>query len=189
MADSHDAALEGRPADAGATQPAWAAIKDAIRGTHHDYTEGPIGRAIFLLAVPMVLETVMESVFAVVDVFFVSRLGADAVATVGLTESMMVLVYSLAMGLGIGATATVARRIGERDADGAAHAAAQAILLGLDHLGRARHRRGRAGAHAPSRDGRIARRHRQRLVHACDARRERDGAAAVPHQRGLPRRR
>jgi putative MATE family efflux protein len=79
----------------------------------------------------MVLETVMESVFAVVDVFFVSRLGADAVATVGLTESMMVLVYSLAMGLGIGATATVARRIGEQNADGAAHAAAQAILLGL----------------------------------------------------------
>jgi putative MATE family efflux protein len=79
----------------------------------------------------MVLETVMESVFAVVDVFFVSKLGADAVATVGLTESMMILVYSLAMGLGIGATATVARRIGERDADGAAHAAAQVILLGL----------------------------------------------------------
>ena len=131
MADTHDAALERRPGPADATQPAWAAIKDAIRGTHHDYTEGPIGRAIFLLAVPMVLETVMESVFAVVDVFFVSRLGADAVATVGLTESMMILVYSLAMGLGIGATATVARRIGERDAEGAAHAAAQVILLGL----------------------------------------------------------
>src|SRR5687768_8659530 len=109
----------------------WDVIKDALRGAHHDYTEGPIGRSIFLLAVPMVLETVMESVFAVVDVFFVSRLGADAVATVGLTESMMVLVYSLAMGLGIGATATVARRIGERDAEGAAHAAAQAILLGF----------------------------------------------------------
>ena len=131
MADSHDAAFEGRPAEVGAPQPAWAAIKDAIRGTHHDYTEGPIGRAIFLLAVPMVLETVMESVFAVVDVFFVSKLGADAVATVGLTESMMILVYSLAMGLGIGGTATVARRIGERDAEGAAHAAAQVILLGL----------------------------------------------------------
>jgi putative MATE family efflux protein len=131
MSDSHDAALAGtHPADAGPTSN-WTAIKDAIRGTHHDYTEGPIGRAIFLLAVPMVLETVMESVFAVVDVFFVSRLGADAVATVGLTESMMVLIYSLAMGLGIGATATVARRIGERDAEGAAHAAAQAILLGL----------------------------------------------------------
>jgi putative MATE family efflux protein len=132
MSDPQDAALgEGRPADAGSTQRTWDAVKDAIRGTHHDYTEGPIGRAIFLLAVPMVLETVMESVFAVVDVFFVSRLGADAVATVGLTESMMVLVYSLAMGLGIGATATVARRIGERDAEGAAHAATQAILLGL----------------------------------------------------------
>jgi len=107
----------------------WQDIKDALRGAHHDYTAGPIGQAIFLLAVPMVLETVLESVFAVVDVFFVSRLGADAVATVGLTESMMVLIYTLAMGLGIGATATVARRIGERDSEGASHAAAQAILL------------------------------------------------------------
>ncbi|HEY3112550.1 MAG TPA: MATE family efflux transporter [Gemmatimonadaceae bacterium] len=110
---------------------AWENIKEALRGTHHDYTDGPIGRAIFLLAVPMVLETVLESVFAVVDVFFVSRLGADAVATVGLTESMMVLIYTLAMGLGIGATATVARRIGEKDPEGASHAAAQAVLLGL----------------------------------------------------------
>src|SRR5256885_1127088 len=107
----------------------WEKIKEALRGAHHDYTAGPIGRAIFLLAVPMVLETVLESVFAVVDVFFVSRLGADAVATVGLTESMMVLIYTMAMGLGIGATATVARRIGERDTEGASHAAAQAILL------------------------------------------------------------
>jgi putative MATE family efflux protein len=130
MLEPHDTALAGAT-DADRPQRTWDAVKDAIRGTHHDYTDGPIGRAIFLLAVPMVLETVMESVFAVVDVFFVSRLGADAVATVGLTESMMVLVYSLAMGLGIGATATVARRIGERDADGAAHAAAQALLLGL----------------------------------------------------------
>ena len=125
------ATTDAQPVDTPREQPTWSSIKDAIRGTHHDYTEGTIGRAIFLLAVPMVLETVMESVFAVVDVFFVSRLGADAVATVGLTESMMVLVYSLAMGLGIGATATVARRIGERDREGAAHAAAQAILLGL----------------------------------------------------------
>ncbi|HJR67217.1 MAG TPA: MATE family efflux transporter [Gemmatimonadaceae bacterium] len=132
MHDSQDAALaEAAAAGADRPQRTWDAVKDAIRGTHHDYTEGPIGRAIFLLAVPMVLETVMESVFAVVDVFFVSRLGADAVATVGLTESMMILVYSLAMGLGIGATATVARRTGERDAEGAAHAAAQALLLGL----------------------------------------------------------
>jgi putative MATE family efflux protein len=130
MTDSHDVA-QAPPVPPASAPGTWASIKDAIRGSHHDYTEGSIGRAIFLLAVPMVLETVMESVFAVVDVFFVSRLGADAVATVGLTESMMVLVYSLAMGLGIGATATVARRIGERDAEGAAHAAAQAILLGL----------------------------------------------------------
>src|SRR5437667_728815 len=109
----------------------WENIKEALRGAHHDYTDGPIGRAIFLLAVPMVLETVLESVFAVVDVFFVSRLGADAVATVGLTESMMVLIYTLAMGLGIGATATVARRIGEKDPEGASHAAAQAVILGI----------------------------------------------------------
>ncbi|MBA3342586.1 MAG: MATE family efflux transporter [Gemmatimonadaceae bacterium] len=114
-----------------AAQGTWQAIREALRGAHHDYTDGPIGRSIFLLAVPMVLETVMESVFAIVDVFFVSRLGADAVATVGLTESLMILIYSLAMGLGIGATATVARRIGERDAKGASHAAAQALILGL----------------------------------------------------------
>ena len=132
MIDSTDATLatpvaaSDRPA-----QSNWGAIREALRGAHHDYTDGPIGRSIFLLAVPMVLETMMESVFAVVDVFFVSRLGADAVATVGLTESLMVLVYSLAMGLGIGATATVARRVGEKDPDGASHAAAQAILLGL----------------------------------------------------------
>src|SRR5256885_2967117 len=107
----------------------WQNIKEALRGAHHDYTVGLIGRAIFLLAVPMVLETVLESVFAVVDVFFVSRLGADAVATVGLTESMMVLIYTMAMGLGIGATATVARRIGERNAEGASHGAGQGILL------------------------------------------------------------
>src|SRR5213076_396243 len=131
MSDAQDIIL---PAPAPAAAPAdgnWATIKEALRGAHHDYTSGPIGRAIFLLAVPMVLETVLESVFAVVDVFFVSRLGADAVATVGLTESMMVLIYTLAMGLGIGATATVARRIGERDPEGASHAAAQAVVLAI----------------------------------------------------------
>src|SRR4026207_485641 len=114
-------------------QPAlWTTIRESIAGSHHGtYTDGPIGRAILLLAVPVVPERVLESVFAVVDVFFVSRLGADAVATVGLTESLLTLIYSMAMGLGSGATATVARRIGERDNDGASHAAAQAILLGI----------------------------------------------------------
>lgn len=111
--------------------PVWyLALRDAIRGVPHDYTEGPLGRAIALLAVPMVLEMAMESLFAVADVFWVSRLGPDAVATVGLTESMMILVYTLAMGLAIAATAVVSRRIGERDADGAAGAAVQAVVLG-----------------------------------------------------------
>src|SRR5690349_6923605 len=108
----------------------WSGVREALRGSRRDYTQGPIGRAILVLAVPMVLEMVMESVFAVCDVFFVSRLGADAVATVGLTESMLTIIYSLAMGLAIGATAMVARRTGERDADGAARAAVQAIVLG-----------------------------------------------------------
>jgi len=130
MTDTQEVAIPSSTAPA-AVAGNWERIKEALRGAHHDYTDGPIGRAIFLLAVPMVLETVLESVFAVVDVFFVSRLGADAVATVGLTESMMVLIYTLAMGLGIGATATVARRIGERESEGASHAAAQAVLLAL----------------------------------------------------------
>ena len=109
----------------------WADLKLAARGTRHDYTQGPIGRAIFLLAVPMVLEMMMESIFVIVDVFWVAKLGAAAVATVALTESMMAIVYTLAFGLGIGTTAMVARRVGEKDADGAATAAVQAIALGL----------------------------------------------------------
>src|SRR5262249_26757541 len=109
----------------------WAAIRESLRGSHQDYTTGPIGRAIILLAIPMVLEMCMESIFAVVDIKWVSYLGPDAMATVGLTESLLTLIYAIAIGLSIGATATVARRIGERDRDGAARAAVQAVFLGL----------------------------------------------------------
>lgn len=119
------------PAPATAAAGIWRDLRDAIRGVEHDYTSGPIGRSIFLLAVPMVIEMAMESIFAIVDVFFVGRLGAAAVATVGLTESLMVVIYTIAFGLSIGATATVARRIGEKDRDGAARAAVQVLLLGL----------------------------------------------------------
>src|SRR5947207_10779902 len=108
----------------------WQTIREALHGSRRDYTKGPIGRAILLLAIPMVLEVILESVFAVADVFWVSKLGGSAIATVGLTESMMAIVYTLAMGLSIGATATVARRIGEHNPDGAARAAVQAVALG-----------------------------------------------------------
>src|SRR4051794_34834442 len=101
----------------------WASVREALRGSHRDFTQGSVGRAITLLAVPMVLEMIMESIFAVCDVYFVSRLGAAAVATVGLTESWLTLVYAIAMGMAIGASATVARRTGEKDRDGAAKAA------------------------------------------------------------------
>src|SRR5438477_1206397 len=109
----------------------WSSVREALRGSHQDFTAGDLNRAILLLAVPMVLEMVLESLFAVVDVFWVSRLGSDAVATVGLTESMLSLVFAVAMGLSLSTTAMVARRIGEKDPEGAAVAAAQAIILGL----------------------------------------------------------
>src|SRR5690242_14537944 len=109
----------------------WSAIKESVSGSHRSYTTGPIGRAILLLAIPMVLEMVMESVFAVVDIFWVSHLGKDAAATVGLTESLLTLIYTLAIGLSIGAMAMVARRIGEQNPDGAARAAVQSIILAL----------------------------------------------------------
>ena len=109
----------------------WPTIREAIRGSHHDYTSGPIGRAIILLAVPMVLEMLMESLFAVVDIFWVAHIGPDAVATVGLTESMLTLAYTAAMGLSIGVTAMVARRIGEKKPEAAAEAAVQGIALGV----------------------------------------------------------
>jgi putative MATE family efflux protein len=109
----------------------WPTVREAVRGSRQDYTEAPVGRAVILLAVPMVLEMLMESVFAVADIFFVGRLGADAVATVGITESLMTIVYAVAMGLSIGAMATVSRRIGEKDADAAARAAVQSIVVGV----------------------------------------------------------
>lgn len=109
----------------------WPSVREALRGGHKDYTVGPIGRSIILLAIPMVLEMCMESVFAVVDIKWVSYLGPDAMATVGLTESMLTIIYSLAIGLSIGVTAMVARRIGEHDSEGAARVAMQSVFLGL----------------------------------------------------------
>jgi putative MATE family efflux protein len=109
----------------------WSAVKESVRGSHRSYTTGPIGRSILLLAIPMVLEMIMESVFAVVDIFWVSHLGTDAAATVGLTESLLTLIYALAIGLSIGAMAMVARRIGEQNPEGAARVAVQAIAVAL----------------------------------------------------------
>jgi len=108
----------------------WRTVGDALRGRGSDPARGPVGRAIVLLAIPMVLEMLMESVFAVVDIFFVSMLGAEAVAAVGLAETLMSLVYTVAVGLSIGATALVARRIGEGDEEAAARATVQAVALG-----------------------------------------------------------
>ena len=125
----HVPANSPTPSRRGRLGGAVALVAAALRG-RGDPTAGPLGPAILLLAVPMVLEMVMESVFAVVDVFFVSRLGAEALTAVGLTESMMAIVYTAAMGLSIGVTATVARRTGGDDADGAAIAAVQGIVLG-----------------------------------------------------------
>lgn len=123
-----------RPADDDARSgPAslWTELRQAIRGSDADYTRIPLRRAVFLLAVPMVLELVLESTFAVVDIYFVAKLGPSAVATVGLTESFLFLLYSVAMGLSMGVTAIVARRIGEGQRDEAAVTAVQAILLAL----------------------------------------------------------
>ena len=106
-------------------------LKQSIRGDEHDYTQGSIRQAIILLAVPMILELSLESVFAVVDMFFVGKLGSNAIQTVGLTESVISIVYTLGIGLSVGATAMVARRIGEKNSEAAAHAGAQAIVISL----------------------------------------------------------
>ena len=109
----------------------WSSIREALRGSHQDFTTGSLNRAILLLAIPMVLEMVLESLFAVVDVFWVGRLGANAVATVGLTESLLSLIFAVGLGLSLSTTAMVARRIGEKDPEGAAVAGVQAIAIGL----------------------------------------------------------
>lgn len=108
-----------------------AILREAVKGSNRDFTTGPIGLAIFLLAVPMILEMLMESTFAIVDIFFVAKLGADSVAIVGLTESVLALIYAVAFGLAIAATATVARRTGEQDHAGAARSATHVIYLGV----------------------------------------------------------
>jgi len=127
----HNRAGMGTAEAEGAPESWWQVFVHAVKGTGGDPTDGPIRRAVILLAIPMVLEMVMESLFAVVDIYFVSRLGDAAMAGVALTESVLALIYTIAMGLSIGVTALVARRIGEGDRDGAARGAAQAILLGL----------------------------------------------------------
>lgn len=106
-------------------------IRQSLRGEEQDYTQGSIKKAVFLLAIPMMLELSLESVFAVVDIFFVSKLGPNAIATVGLTESVITLVYSVAIGLSTAATAIIARRIGEKDPEAAARTAAQAVMIAV----------------------------------------------------------
>ncbi len=115
------------PASRGFLRDAWAAVK----GTREDYTSGSLSRAITLLAIPMMLELLMESTFGLVDIYFVGKLGSDAVATVGLSASVLVILFAIALGLSMGATALVARRIGEGDPEGAGRAAVQAILAGI----------------------------------------------------------
>jgi putative MATE family efflux protein len=119
---------QGAPA---APRSFWRVVFQSLKGTQYDYTQEALQRAVLLLAVPMVLEMVMESLFALADVFWVSRLGTTAVAVVGITESVMTLIYALAIGVSIAGTAIVARRIGERDPERAAHSAGQVIVLGI----------------------------------------------------------
>ncbi|HYO47364.1 MAG TPA: MATE family efflux transporter [Gemmatimonadota bacterium] len=133
MSDSEEFSTEEAVSEASPPQSSgtFATLKEALRGSSQDYTQGPVGRALLLLAIPMVLETALESVFALTNVFWVSRLGSAAITAVGLTESLVTLVYTIAIGLSIAVTAMVARRIGAGDPDGAARSAVQAIALGL----------------------------------------------------------
>ncbi len=122
---------DGSPTLSPPAQSFWRSVAQALRGEEHDYTALPLNRAVTLLAVPMVLEMIMESLFAVSDVFWVSKLGKEAVAVVGLTETIMTLIYAVAIGISIAATAIVSRRIGEKEPERAAHAAGQILVLGM----------------------------------------------------------
>jgi putative MATE family efflux protein len=127
--DPLSASPSAAPARAEAHRSVWTELRDAMRGTNADYTKIPLRRAVFLLAVPMVLELVLESTFAVVDIYFVAQLGSSAVATVGLTETLLFLLYAIGMGLAMAVTAVVARRVGEGDREAAAVSAVQAIWI------------------------------------------------------------
>jgi len=123
--------MQAQVVETAATSSKWKFLREALAGTEQDFTEGSLSRGIALLAIPTVLEMAMESTFGLVDAFFVAKLGADAMAAVGFTESIIVIIFSVAMGLSIAATATVARRIGEKDAEGAAVSAVQAVVCGI----------------------------------------------------------
>jgi putative MATE family efflux protein len=134
MTEQMETKADSSTVEASASLPSpstWQALKDAIRGSEADYTKIDLKRAIFLLAVPMILELIMESTFAIVDIYFVGKLGPSAVATVGLTETYLYLLYSLAMGLAMAVTAIIARRVGEGNKDQAGMTAIQAIFLAL----------------------------------------------------------
>ncbi len=175
-----------QPTD-GSARGFWSSVREALRGSHQDYTQGNLNRAILLLAIPMVLEMVLESLFAVTDVFWVGRLGANAVATVGITESMLALVISIGFGLALSTTAMVARRIGEKDPEDAAIAAVQAVVLGLTISLADRGSGGDLCAGVAAPDGSITRDCCGRCgVRAHCAGRLRSDRHAVPEQRDLP---
>jgi putative MATE family efflux protein len=132
MSSNEEVAAVSSAAEVSSEAPGfWASMKESLRGTEQDFTEGSLHRAVGLLAVPMVLEMIGESLFAVTDAFFVARLGPDALAAVGLTESLLEIIYAVAIGLSMATTAMVARRIGEKNEKGAARAAVQAIVIGI----------------------------------------------------------
>ena len=106
-------------------------VRTSLAEQERDFTRGPINTAVILLAIPMMLEMLMESVFVIVDMFWVAKLGADAIAAVGLTEAVITLCYAIAIGLSMATTAMVARRIGEKDPDAAAVVAVQSLWIGM----------------------------------------------------------